>query len=61
MNTITNVFKFVIKCEALGLKKTFQETWFRHVFSKAYQYVTSDEIVCKGFQYVFIKSTQVDL
>jgi hypothetical protein len=34
-NILTNVLKFVIKCETLGLEESFQGICFGHVFSKA--------------------------
>jgi hypothetical protein len=48
LNTLTNALKFVVKCEALGLEESFQGTYFGHVFSKAYQYVTTNEIFCRS-------------
>jgi len=57
LNTLTNTLKFVVKCETLGLKKSFQGTYFSHVFSKACQYVKIDDKVCKNLKYVSIKST----
>jgi hypothetical protein len=35
LNTLTSTLKSIIKCETLGLKESFQETYFGHVFSKA--------------------------
>ncbi len=58
LNTMTSVFKFVMKCEALGLEESFQGTCFGHVFSKAYQYATNDEIFCIGLKYICIKFAQ---
>jgi len=40
LNTLTNVLKYVIKCETLGLKESFQGTYFGYVFSKACQFAT---------------------
>jgi hypothetical protein len=54
LNTLTNVLKFVIKCETLGLKESFQGTYFGHVFSKACQYATINDKVCKNLKYVSI-------
>jgi hypothetical protein len=34
LNTLTNVLKSVVKCETLGLEKSFQGTYFGQVFSK---------------------------
>ncbi len=45
----------------LGLEEIFQGTCFGHAFSKAYQYATTKEKVCKDLQYVSIKSAQRDL
>jgi hypothetical protein len=35
LNTLTNVLKSIVKCEALGLEESFQGIYFGHVFSKA--------------------------
>jgi hypothetical protein len=58
LNTLKNAFKFVVKCETLGLEESFQGTCFGHVFSKAYQYATNDEIFCIGLKYICIKFAQ---
>jgi hypothetical protein len=58
LNTMTSAFKFVMKCEALGLEESFQGTCFGHVFSKAYQYATNDEKVCMGLKYICTKFAQ---
>jgi hypothetical protein len=55
LNTMVSVFKVVVKCEVLGLKENFQGTCLEHVFSKACQYATNNEKVCKGLKYVSIK------
>jgi len=56
LNTLTNALKFVVKCETLSWEKSFQGTYFGHVFSKLCQYATIDDKVCKNLKYVFIKS-----
>ncbi len=38
LKIMTIVLKFVVKCEVLGLDKSFQVSCFGHVFSKACQY-----------------------
>jgi hypothetical protein len=36
LNSLTNcAWKPIVKCETLGLKESFQGTYFGHVFSKA--------------------------
>jgi hypothetical protein len=55
LNALTNVLKFVVNCETLGLKESFQGTYFDHAFSKACQYATTYDKVCKNLKYVFIK------
>jgi hypothetical protein len=54
-NTLTNALKSVVKCETLGLEKSFQGICFGHVFSKACEYATIDDKVCKNLKYVSIK------
>jgi hypothetical protein len=58
LSTMTSAFKFVMKCEGLGLEESFQGTCFGHVFSKAYQYATNDEKVCMGLKYISINFAQ---
>jgi len=55
-NAMTIVLYVVVNCESFGLKESFQGTCFGHVFSKACQYDTTKENVCKDLKYVFIKS-----
>jgi hypothetical protein len=57
LNTLTIVLKFVVKCEVLGLDEFFFNVFFCHVFSKACQYATINEKVCKNLKFVSIKST----
>ncbi len=42
-------------------KNVFQGTCFNHAFSKACQYATKDEKVCKGLKFLFVKVVQLDL
>lgn len=54
LNTLTIVLKSIVKCEGLNLKESFQRTCFEHGFSKAYQYVTTNDKVYKeGSQICF--------
>ncbi len=55
LNTLTNVLKYVVKCEASCLEENFQGTCLRHVFFKAYQYATTNEKVCRSLKYIYIK------
>jgi len=41
--------------ENLGLEESFQGTCFGHAFSKASQYNTMEEKVCKNLKFVSIK------
>ncbi len=47
--------KLVVKCETLGLDKSLQGTCFGHSFSKACQYATIDDKICKNLKYASIK------
>jgi hypothetical protein len=38
LNTLISALIFFVICEALDWKENFQGTYFRHVFSKAFQY-----------------------
>jgi hypothetical protein len=42
----------------LGLEESFQGMFFGHAFSKACQYATTNEKLCKDLQYVSIKIAQ---
>jgi hypothetical protein len=55
LKTFTSALKFIVKCEALDLKESFQGTYFEHVFFKSCQYVINNEKKYKGFKYVFTK------
>jgi hypothetical protein len=48
LNTLTNVFKYVVKCELSCLEENFQGTCFRHVFFKVCQYAIIDVKVCRS-------------
>jgi hypothetical protein len=61
LNTLANFLGSIVKCETLSLEENFQGTYFDHAFSKACQYVTTDDKVCKNLKYVSIKSTHADL
>ncbi len=54
LNTLTNVLKFVVKCETLGLEKKLLRNLFWSCFSKVCQYATIDDKVCRNLKYVFI-------
>jgi len=57
LNTMTIALKYIVKCEIFRLDESFQGACFGHVFSKACQYVTTNEKVCKNLKFVSIKST----
>ncbi len=60
-NAMIGALKSIVNCESLGLEESFQGTCFGHAFSKACQYGTAWEKVCRNLKYVFIKSTQTNL
>jgi hypothetical protein len=60
-NAMIIALKVVINCKSFGLEENFQGICFGHVFSKACQYGTVEEKVCKDQKYVFVKSAQADL
>ncbi len=61
LNTLTTTLKLIVSCDMLGLEESFQGICFGHASSKACQYVTTEEKVCKDLRYVSNKSTQRDL
>ncbi len=58
---MTTTLKSIVKCDMLGLEESFQGTCFGHAFSKARQYATIEEKVCKDLWYVLIKFVQANL
>jgi hypothetical protein len=52
---MTSALKSVIKCEIFSLDESFQSVCFGHAFSKACQYATTKEKVCKNLKFVSIK------
>jgi hypothetical protein len=58
---MTIALKIVVNYESFGLEESFQGTCFGHDFSKACQYGTVKEKVCKNLKYISIKSVQTDL
>ncbi len=60
-NAMTNVLKFVVSCDNLNLKETFQATFLGHVFFKSCQYFIVYEKAYKNFKYVCINFVQLDL
>ncbi len=61
VSVMTITLKVIINYESLSLENNFQGTYFGHVFSKACQYGTAKEKVCKDLKYIYVKSTQADL
>jgi hypothetical protein len=58
LNAMTVIIsKSIIKCQVLPLNENFQGICFGHVFSKACQYLTTNEKVCKKLRFISIKST----
>ncbi len=60
-NAMIVMLKFVVNCEYFGIEKSFQGTCFGHAFSKACQYGTAKEKICRILKYVSIKSAQTNL
>jgi hypothetical protein len=58
---MTITLKIVVNYESFGLEESFQGTCFGHDFSKACQYGTVKENVCKNLKYISIKPIQTDL
>ncbi len=57
LNTMTSTLKVIISCDILGLEESYQNICFGHAFSKACQYTTTNEKVCKDLTCVSIKTT----
>ncbi len=58
---MTISLKLIVSCDILGLEDSFEGTYFGLAFSTACQYALTNEKVCKGFKYVFVKTTQSDI
>ncbi len=58
LNIMTTTLKSIVSYDVLSLEKQIQGTCFGHAFSKACQYVTTNEKVCKGLKYVYTKVNQ---
>jgi len=58
---MTTTLKIVVNYESFGLEESFQGTCFGHDFSKACQYGTIKEKVCKNLKYISIKYVQTYL
>jgi hypothetical protein len=52
---MTIALKSVVKCEVFGLDECLQGSCFGHAFSKACQYATTDEKLCKNLKFALIK------
>jgi hypothetical protein len=50
-----------VNCEVFGMEESFQGTCFGHAFSKACQYGTTKEKICKNLRHISIKLAQFDL
>ncbi len=61
LNAMITVLKVVVNYEFLGLKEKFQGTCFGHGFSKACQYGTVKQNVCKDSKYASVKFVQENL
>ncbi len=61
INAMATSLKDVVNYEFIGLEKSFQGTCFGHVFSKACQYVITEEKVCEDLKYVSIKYIQTNM
>jgi hypothetical protein len=58
LNVMTIIsLKSIVKCQVLPFNENFQGICFGHVFSKACQYLTTNEKVCKKLKFIYIKST----
>ncbi len=53
LNVMTIALTSIVRYELLGLDKKFQDTCFGYVFSKACQYVKTNEKVCKNLKKKF--------
>jgi len=52
---MTTTLKAPISCDILNLEVNHQGIFVGHAFSKAYQYATMDENICKNLTYIVRK------
>ncbi len=60
LNTMAFILKSNVSCETLSLQNQIS-IYFGHVFSKACQYATIDEKMCKNIRFVSVKTIQTNL
>jgi hypothetical protein len=56
---MTITLKAPTSCDILNLEENYQGIFVGHAFSKAYQYATMDENVCKNLTYIVRKFIEV--
>jgi hypothetical protein len=61
LNATTFALRFLMSCDILGLKESFNGSCFGHVFSKGCQYGIVEEKVCKDMIFMSIKNAQFDI
>jgi len=60
LNAMTFALRFLMSCDILGLKESFNGSCFGHVFFKGCQYGIVEEKVCKDMIFVSINNAQFD-
>ncbi len=61
LNAMTSITRFIVNCDILRLKESFNGNCFGHVLSKGCQYGIIEEKVCKNMKFVSIKIEQFDI
>jgi len=58
LSTMATALCFIIICQPLTFNHVYEGAYFRHVMSKACQYVTNNDKVSKGLMQVNVKDAQ---
>ncbi len=56
LNIKIATLKYIRSCDIASLIEIFQGSCFEHTVFKACQYVSLNEIFCKGLKFVFVKT-----
>ena len=61
MTTLERALQLTVSCDVLDIKQPYVGVCFGHVMSKACQYATDDDKVCREMKELSLKSAQAAL
>ncbi len=59
LTIMATILQSIVDCEPLKLLRVYDDTCFRHVMSKACQYVTNDDKISAGLKSVNVKDAHM--